>query len=316
MTQASQPAPGLSADPAYASIFKPRHLTQALVILMGAASCAAFWYLAKAVNWPPEPHFRGSLAQAPVLGGAWVAGLALLVACTFVGTLLLGRRWYLAGLMCATAGLAVWSIRGGTMEYVLFRADATGSRQGIFLRLLGELIVFFGVIAAMWSFLWSRRQLNPLDESEADEQGRSVGAALLAQAGLMGAFLLILVVTARKKQVLSAMFFASWAATGIAHLYFANRKASRWYWVGPFIVGLVGYLANYFSPGGAIEIGQVTGTFAPLGRVLPLDYASIGCAAAILGYWMAEPEPAPADAAQARPTPEAETSGNGQAAPE
>ncbi|HZL35817.1 MAG TPA: hypothetical protein VFC78_10945, partial [Tepidisphaeraceae bacterium] len=220
--------------------------------------------------------------------------LGLLVACAVVGTLVLGRRWYLAGLMTACVGLAAWSVRGGSMLYVLLRADSTGANGRVFLQLLGELIVFFFVIGAMWNFLWVRHFRAGLAAApRADEQNRSPGAAILAQIGLMAVLLLILAATARKKQILAAVFIAGWAATGIAEAYFADRKAARWYWVGPLAVGAIGYLANYFSAGSSalsLEVGQMSGTFAPLSRVLPLDYASLGCAGAILGYWMASTE--------------------------
>jgi hypothetical protein len=284
-------------DPADASIFGPRRVTQAMVILTAVVSCLIFNAVAKAMHVPSEPKFRGVLLQPPgPQAGALVVGLLLLVACTGLGTLVLRRRWFLAGLMTAVAGLANWSVRGGPAEYVFFRADTFGQGKWVFIQMLGELTILFAVIGGLWNWLWARQQHLLLAMPEEKEKGTERGSvltAILAQAAIMAVLLLLLSATSQKKQVLTSVFIAGLVATAIAESWFADVRAARWYWAAPLVVGVLGYAAGYFMPAG-IEFGSVDperNIFAPLTRVLPLDYASLGCAGVLLGYWAASPEP-------------------------
>ena len=84
-----------------------------------------------------------------------------------------------------------------------------------------------------------------------------------------------------------------------------QKKAAnlgKWYWVGPILVGLIGYIGCYMNPHGW-ELGQPTGTFAPLARPLPICYASFGMAGALFGYWMSM-VPAPLILTRIRPCAE------------
>src|ERR1700677_3822115 len=134
MTDATPNDPGISTDSPNASIFGPRHATRFLVALMVVISCVIFAYASDWLRWPRERSFNGSLSE-PLPIGAFVAALALLAVCTAVGTLVLSRRFFLGGLMTATAGLAIWAIRGGTMTYVLFAAEDSGADHRVFLQL-------------------------------------------------------------------------------------------------------------------------------------------------------------------------------------
>src|SRR5580704_9521249 len=116
---------GVSTDSANASIFGPRHATRLLVALMAIVSCVIFAYAGNGVRWPGERGFNGSLA-APLSIAAFATAVALLAGCAALGTLVLGRRYFLGGLMTATAGLTVWAVRGGTMTYILFSAENSG----------------------------------------------------------------------------------------------------------------------------------------------------------------------------------------------
>ena len=53
---------------------------------------------------------------------------------------------------------------------------------------------------------------------------------------------------------------------------------------------LIGYLLAHWA-GADFTIGIPQGNFAPLARVLPLDYASAGAAGALLGYWVGAERP-------------------------
>jgi len=48
---------------------------------------------------------------------------------------------------------------------------------------------------------------------------------------------------------------------------------------------VIGYVSCYFRPDG-IEVGRTSGYFAALARPLPLDYASVGVAGSLMGYWI------------------------------
>lgn len=326
------PLPDSAATPSdHSSIFGPRHVTRLMIAIVAVICCVIFSYGARIVNWPAERWFQGSLAQAPMAMGAFLMAIVLLILCTGLGTLVLSRRFFLAGLMTATAGLTTWAVRGGSMSYVLFNANNTGANGRIFLQLTGEVIVLFAVIGGIWNVLWThfsivssgpRRAVNampsgsdsPLKKTvlihllgafgyvwlarrndpdsvpeHVNEKERSTLAAVVAQSALMIVFVLILVATPQKKQVLAGIFIASLCSTAIAEVFFASRSAARWYWVGPLVAAIFGYIANYISPVG-LETGDMRGSFGALARVLPLDYASLGAAGALMGYWWMMPE--------------------------
>jgi len=290
MTDANLP-PAPHDNDADRSIFTAERMTQCLIGVMVIVSCVLFSMGAKIIGWPSEPGFRASLAQPPVSIAGFLTAIVLLCLCTALGTAVLGRRWFLAGLMSATAGLAVWSVRGGPTTPVVLRADTTHAASLVFFEMLAELIVLFAVIAAIWNFLWTRMAPSltlPVGKAKHAEEGRSTGAAVVAQAAMMAVFVLIFVATSQKKQVMIGVFLAGLFSTSIAESFFADRKAGRWYWAGPLIAGAAGYIVNMWSPQG-VEIGDPSGTFAALARVLPLDYASLGCAGTLLGYWWAMP---------------------------
>jgi hypothetical protein len=305
------------------------HLTRAMICMVAVVFAIVFKYVGQWLHWPSEYGFGGSLTQPPMRLGAFVVCLILLIFCTAVGTMILGRRWYLAGLMTATAGLAMWSVRGGTMTAVLFNADNSGAGGRVFLSLFGELVVFFGVIGGLWNLVWvNYSQLfseprdsktsrvsapRPLERIAAiymfggigsvvwqqnrqkilktatEHDARSSVLALLVQIVIMAILLLLLAVTPLKKQALTSVFLAGMVATAVAEYFFADRCTGRWYWLAPLIVGSFGYIAAFINPTG-IETAELQGIFAPLARLLPLDYASMGCAGVLFGYWWMEPE--------------------------
>lgn len=287
MTQASSSD---SVDSPDGSIFGPRRLTQLLVLIAVGVCVVIFLIAGKWVDYPDEPYYRGSLLQPPMNVAALIGAIVLLCICALLGDLIVGRRWFLAGLFIATAALSTWSIRGGTMQAVLLRAQTTHAGRGIFLTLLLEHLILMAAIAGLWMLLWAKRAAAiaslPAAEEEAEQdEGRSTGSALLAQIGATLLILLIVLVeTSVKKQALVGVFLAGAGGTSLAETFFSTRQTARWYWLAPLIAGVVGYLFAFFQPTG-LEIGHLNGMFAGLARPLPLDYASLGCAGALLGYW-------------------------------
>lgn len=316
MTDTPLPHPTTAEPEGGGSIFGPVHLTRAIIIATGIVFAVIFYHAARWLPWPSEPGFRGSLAQPPVALGGFFVAIILLVVCTFAGTFVAGKRWFLAGLMTATAGLGTWSVRGGTMAAVLFNAQNSGANQTVFLQMLGELIVFFGVIAALWNLIWNAdrgtKAIAADVTTSAKDESRSTGAALLAQSAIMLIVMLILTVTPMKKQVLTSVFLAGVISTGISETFFADRRAGRWYWIAPLLVGVIGYIAGYFSPAG-LDTGDLQGALAPLTRVLPLDYASMGCAGVLFGYWWMEPEVAHATPGENEVAAQSSKTGDGAA---
>jgi hypothetical protein len=88
-----------------------------------------------------------------------------------------------------------------------------------------------------------------------------------------------------KNQCLASVGIASFLATVVAYKY-APVRPSIWFWSGPLIVGLIGYIAAALGQDSNLAIGSPAGTFAALARPLPIDYASVGPAASMLAYWM------------------------------
>ena len=286
MTQAPLPQP-VNADDV--SIFGPRRLTQLLVAVGIGLGVLIFWLIAKAVAFPAEPHFEGSLLQAPASIGALVIGILALAVCTVLGDFIAGRRWYLAGLFIATCALAMWAIRGGTVQYVLLRASTTGSGRNVMLVLLIEHLILMAAVAGLWMWLWSKKPPRPKTDDDEEDESRSTAAALLAQVGATLLILLIMLAeTSVKKQVMLSVFIAGMCGTALSEGFFATPDSGRWYWIAPLIAGVIGYVMGYIQPAG-MEIGYLSGFFSAWSRPLPLDYASLGCAGAILGYWTNTP---------------------------
>ncbi len=136
-------------------ILASRRGTQFLVGSMIALCVAIFWYGGTILGVPSQMRVEGSLLQQSASGRSLVAliGVAILLAgSAMLADAVLRRRWFLAGLAVACAGLSAWSDRGGPMHQVLFYA---GSR-GIFLRMVLELLLLGAIVAVLWNFFWSR----------------------------------------------------------------------------------------------------------------------------------------------------------------
>lgn len=249
--------------------------------LLGAGALACmllFWAASRQFGIPATPGYAASLLQQPSPGVAIVITLLTFVACVFVGTTFAARVHRDAGLFCACIGLAVLSARGGPMRYVLF----DGGGKSVYLMLAGEVVVLGAMLAAAWIAIdrfVARREQD--DEPNPTEQSYFT---TVVQVLLMIALMSLLAQSDSKAQATCAVAASALVATLVAN-WFAPVNASPWLWAGPLVVGLIGYVSCYFRPG-AIEVGRTGGYFAALARPLPLDYASLGVAASMVGYWM------------------------------
>jgi hypothetical protein len=262
-----------------------------LLTLAAVLACALFWFAGQWFQIPEHAGYEASLALQPNAAVALLlTGLVLCVA-TAVGTVVAGSIRFDAGLFAGAIGLAALSGRGGQMRYV---TQAAAGRD-VFLTMAVELVVLGALLGLAWFGLWllyrRGRLLGDALRDGLRDQPHAPGErafATLVQAAVMAVLVLLLARTDDKKQVLAAVAIASFSATLVAYAVSPVRP-SVWYWAGPVIVGVAGYLAVYSTWSSVPPVGWKSGTgggmLSPLARPLPLDYASLGTAGAILGYW-------------------------------
>ena len=262
---------------------------QAIVVLAVIAACGIFGLAARWFQLPELPHFDGSV----LLGSSPIAVLlivvVLLLITMLVGTVIAGCVRFEAGLFAACVGLMVLSLRGGTIQSVLFEA---GTGPHVFVVLAIELVILSSIIALMWLILWrigrARLDATIIDQSppqDAPAGGAVAGvSAMITQAIATALIMMLLCQSQAKYQTLASVLVSSMIGAMIAYGVFPARP-SVWFWSGALLVGLVGYLLAAAGQDTGLVIGAPDGLFAPLARPLPLDYASLGTAGAILGYW-------------------------------
>jgi hypothetical protein len=124
---------------------------------------------------------------------------------------------------------------------------------------------------------------RPLGEADREEPLDQKLLAAVAQVVVTMIVMMLICQSDAKIQTLASVGIASYVAALVAH-YFIATGPSAWFCVGPLVVGLIGYISQYLSPSDWM-IGDVHGVFAALARPLPLDYASLGTAGALMGYW-------------------------------
>lgn len=273
------------------TIFTPYRVTQFFVVIASVVCIALFWWAGKSLGIPADRGFNASVLQQPHWPLVLVSIYVLFAICLVLGTVISGRWWFFGGLFAAVVGLAVLSVRGGPMHYVLFDAQSTGSPQRVFSSLAVETILLFIPIGLAWAVLWGRyeRALPPGKSSESSADV-PLGVTVIAQVVFTGLILLVFAATDAKKQVLVSVFLASLIGSAVADHTTPHRRAARWFWIGPLAVGVIGYVLAYFNAT-AWTTGAPTGAFAGLARPLPLDYASAGAAGALLAYWLAAERP-------------------------
>jgi len=242
-------------------------------------------WLARTLHVPTTPHSAGILMQQP----AWPIAIGLacvaLIGCTILTSVIAGHVHFEGGLFCACFGLAALSYRLGPTRFALFNS----SSPSIYVSMAFELIVLFVAVTIVWLIVRAGANAGWLaaepmsDPAETDEPLDQRILATAAQVLLTILLMMLLSQTDNKVQALASIGIASWIAALAAH-HFVPTRPSAWFWVGPLIVGLIGYVGQYFSPSDWM-IGDARGFFAPMARPMPLDYASMGVAGALLGYW-------------------------------
>jgi hypothetical protein len=236
--------------------------------------------------------FNGSLLGSPGPLANMVVTAVLIAGGVAMGTVLAGGVRPDAGLFAAAVGLLALSNRGRPVYAVLH--DAGGSRSA-YLLMATELILLYVILGGCWFVLYSMRPGDRLRHDAAHDGLVDVelpsGAgwsAMITHVAIMAVVVLLLAQSEDKKQVILAIGIGSVAGAFFPYSQHGARP-SVWYWAAPLVLGLFGYLVAWLAPPTGIELGRpgLNGGFlAALARPLPLDYASVGTAGALLGYWM------------------------------
>jgi len=291
-----QPAPSGTTEPP-ASTETPQYspqTTRALVLATGAACFALFWLVGGWLGIPQFRRFEASLMQQPGAGCVLdlIVAALLLGVCSIAGHFVAGRRWLYAGPFVATFGLMAWSCRGGPSRYVYQHAAIAGDGRSVFLVLALELAVLSLFVGAVWYFIASRGHAIAKDAAVPDALSRGDMPlfrlqAIGAQTVMTGLLVMLLTPVDAKKGALASVFIGAFIAASLTEYIFGKADLAAWYWVAPAVTGIIGYLLNGLAnAAGAPDVtGHLMGSFAPLARPLPLDYASAGMFAALLGFW-------------------------------
>ncbi len=255
-----------------------------LLSIGSIASFAMFWTVGGMFSTPRFYGYDASLLMQPSPVVILLMTAVLLVACVLITSFFTHIVHFEGGLFCAAIGMLALSVRGGAMHDVLM--DAPDS--GVFLKLMLELLLLFAIVAVGWFALMTLRDLRlirgePHGDADPDDMPFQGVMALATQVVVMLVLMLLLAQTDKKAQAVWAVAISAYGAALAAHSLFPSRP-SIWYWITPLIVGVIGY-ALAWSGGTNLPGGEVGGWAPALGRPLPLDYASVGVAGSIYGYW-------------------------------
>jgi hypothetical protein len=150
--------------------------------------------------------------------------------------------------------------------------------------LAGELVLLYVAVLICWVCL----RLTASKAATPQHPHEPMAASLMATAmhiAVMAAGVMLFCQSEAATQGLAAVGISSLLASMAAHIAFPVRR-SIWYWIGPLVVGVAGYVWAYFNPDG-MQIGFPSGILGALARPSPLAYATAGPAGAIFGFWVA-----------------------------
>jgi hypothetical protein len=248
--------------------------------IAAAAACLIFAVGSKEFSLPILPGFDGSILAQPAPLVVLFLVAVMLAASALVGTIIARIVHFEAGLFSAAFGLMVLSLRCGTIQSVLFESNGS---QTVYLRLILELLILGAFLVGIWSLLC--RFNTPAKTIPEDSNLLNNLTATAAQTAATAVLIMVLCQSESKNQCLASVGVASVVGSMLAYKYAPTRR-SIFYWIGPLLAGIIGYALASLGQDANLIIGLPTGTFASLARPLPLDYASVGVAGAIMGYWM------------------------------
>ena len=259
-----------------------------LLLLIGVVAFLASRFAFTYLPLFGTPGFGGSLLVDgnPIISLTKVFVWTLVI---FIAASLAGRGIRPdVGLFAAAIALFAARRSGGlTREtYVAHPAANTLTLFAVELALLG---LFLGVLHVVTRQLVARGTLR--DDAALDgvrpvpePVGQKI-LALLTHALVSGVLILVTVRGDERMQVTAMLVIAS-LLSSICTVRFIPAMPSSFFWLGPIIAGLVGYLVTAATGTGLLNIGEPTGYCAALARAMPLDYASAGVAGSLYGYWI------------------------------
>jgi hypothetical protein len=259
------------------------------LMVLSAAAYFATSLLAQTIGYFTEPGFDASILLDPrkfvvvIITVVWIAIIG------GVGTLVGKFIRPDAGLFIAAC--ALWAFRrdGGMARqvYLSHPAGSTFITLAVELVLLGLLVA--GVFVIVRQLVARKRVPDDADIDLIRPKPEPMGQKLLATATTTLVMTVILLLTLRsdeRMQVTGMVFLSALLAT-MSTVRFIPATPSIYFWAGPFVVGLIGYLASSVRGTANLDIGDVAGYFGALARAMPLDYASAGVAGSLYGYWVA-----------------------------
>jgi hypothetical protein len=253
------------------------------------ASILLMTWIARVMDVPSQADLTASILQQSDGVLALVVMFVAIAVGMFAAAALCGRFRGDAPVLCAAAGCAAISLRGGTMQDTLFAAQG----PSVFVLMAFEvLLLFAGLLAAWLGLEWVRAGTFPIslgraregENGQRRENWDENALALFTHAAAMMALMVLLCRSDAKHQTLAAVFISSALATAIT-VQFVHVRSSLWFWLGPLAVALFGYVFSVWHPEGW-QAGVLHGPLAALARPVPLDYVGMGPAGAILGGWL------------------------------
>jgi len=264
-----------------------------ILLLTGSILCfIAFWFSARIFHIPPYPSDDATLTVGSAYIIPFLIIAVVLAISVAIGTAVAGMVRFNAGLLTASLGLSALSFRGGDPRHTILWANSVVGPDRIYMRFFFELLILSVMVGIAWVVLRNLYTAGKLRDRETasireNETLDAVAEAssLMAQFIVTALLIMLFAQSEAKQQAMAAIFVASSAGSAIAHTSSPTGPRS-WYWLPPLLVGLFGYLLAYFFPPAGLLTADVRGSFAGLYRPMPLDYASMGPAGAIIGHWM------------------------------
>jgi len=233
--------------------------------------------------------------------GAWlmllqVAGLAMVTAA--LATVIAGRRLPDVGAFAAAVGLAAVSLRGGTAGSLLIQwaDDAPISQSSLPVLLALEAMAWFVIVFVARGFSFgvghwcfgdaSRGRMIGEQNSEKDAAANGIKHMLLTGGVALLTFKILSAgLSTRSVQHGQSCFVvaASVCIGSYMAYWLAPVRSALWAILSVPILAVSGYLWARLSPSpGGLPAGVPASAFL---RVLPIQYVSVGTAAAVAMFW-------------------------------
>ncbi len=291
MTETRLPRSSSSTTLAVNSVSAFTYADRIVMLVVSLLCYAVYRGLAGIVDFPSAPGFTGSLLAGPSAVLVLVFVIFAIALSLIVGAIAAALIQDEAALFCCCVGLAGISIRAGTIRPVLqYSAGPT-----VFVALAIEVVCLSAAVVAGWvglrfvlamlgtdapveaSTLGSNELVNPTLQDRLTTTGIQVLVMAIVE--------MILVQSDTKAQALAGVGVAGFLGA-LAAYKFTNVAEVIWYLPGPAIVAVIGY-GLAFAGSAASASGDLHGMFATLARPVPLDYAGVGIAGVLMGYWSA-----------------------------